>query len=365
VQPRLQTDVLATSDHPHNVFLKLGMEQGIMAAFLFGIITISALLSGVLLSLSRERFPTSDPRRLGYPLLTIALAGVLAHNLIDYNLQFVGIALPFWIVMGMLLHGARMKNGELLMKHDGEKRFQYSPFFILHSFIAFALLSLALREGYYLVTSSLGRRAEAREERGAALYWYERSEGEWFSRDLRLSQAQLLLAEREPKQAEETVHAYLKENSEDARAWKLLGRTLTAEERNEEAIPALERAFALGSWNDLSISRELLEALLAETYRQATSAEAAASQGLPLHPRIAEVLPTIEERVLAFAQAITKNTHFVALSPNPEEAVKILILLSILQPEKVEEYQALITQIDAKAEAERLKLRSRPPGWLW
>jgi O-antigen ligase len=35
VQPQLQHEVLATSDHPHNVFLKLAMERGWPAATFF------------------------------------------------------------------------------------------------------------------------------------------------------------------------------------------------------------------------------------------------------------------------------------------------------------------------------------------
>ena len=137
------------------------------------------------------------------------------------------------------------------------------------------------------------------------------------------------------------------------------------EAENTAGIESYERAFEYGGWNDLSISRGFLESLLAETYTQPTSDAAADSTHLPLHPRIREVAPLIEKRVKAFAGAIASNLHFVALSPNPEEAIKILITLSVIYPEKAEEYKILIEDIDKHSKEERQKIKARMPGWLW
>lgn len=362
VQPRYQKSVLATSDHPHNVFLKLSAERGIPAAIIFGIFLLMVFQRGLSLALSGKRFAESgDPLRLGYALLTIGIAGVMAHNLIDYNLQFVGISMPLWIMAGMLLRaGPILPFRKLAYPWFTQKRVRS-----LTALFAALLLAVAVREGWYLLTSSAGRHAEAAGKTEEALAWYERSANEWFSRDLHLSATRLRLQNGETEEAKKSLDRYGKHNDEDARAWKLQGEIFMEENDFESAIAAYEKAFSLGSWNDLGISRGLLEALFAETYMQPTSDAAADSKRLALDPRIADFLPLIEDRVRNFALAIEQNTHFVALSHNPEEAVKILIILTVLRPELTEEYQMLTGAIEAKAAEERGKMKARPPGWLW
>lgn len=362
VQPRYQKSVLATSDHPHNVFFKLSAERGIPAAVLFGIFLYVVFYRGVYLALSGKRFlESADPMRLGYTLLTVSIAGVIAHNLIDYNLQFVGISMPLWIMIGMVLrHGPMLPFRRITHSWFTPERIR-----TLAALSAALLLVIAVREGWYLLTSSAGRHAEAAGNRAEALEWYARSKGEWFSRDLHLSRTHLLLAEGNTDEAAENLTQYLDHNDEDARAWKLKGEIAMEENNFEEAITAYEKAFFLGSWNDLGISRGLLEALFAETYMQPTSDAAADSKRLILDPRIADFLPLIEDRVRNFALAIEQNTHFVALSPNPEEAVKILIILGVLKPDLTDEYQALMESIETKAAQDRGKMKARAPGWLW
>ncbi len=362
VQPRLQKDVLQTSDHAHNVFLKLAAERGVFAMLLFGFFLFIVMRKGIQLSLAGKRFSeTSDHVRLGFSLLTISLAGVIAHNLIDYNLQFVGIALPFWIIMAIVVrHAPEGQKQRSLPSWLSKDR-------ILATFAwsAFVLFLIASREGWYLVTSSLGRHAEAAGEQEKALEWYEASRNEWFTRDLFLSQSHILADVGQREKAHESLEQYRKQNQQDARLWKLSGQLAMEEDNFASAIEAYERAHSLAAWNDLGISRGLLEALFAETYMQPTSDAAADSMRLALHPRISEVAPLVEKRVFAFAEAIHTNTHFVALSPNPEEAVKILIMLSVLYPEKIEIYHLLKGSIEAKAEEERALTKAREPGWLW
>src|SRR3989344_150714 len=293
-----------------------------------------------------------DSLRLGSPLLFIALAGVIAHNLIDFNLQFVGIAFPFFLI------------GNFLVREQNTSKMK-SPIRHITALFAVLLLLVATREGWYLVTSSLGRHAEARRDGATALHWYEQSRNEWFTRDLDLSRANLHLEGGNFEEAEAALRTYLQKNASDARAWNLLGRTLVTLERYPEAIDAFETAFAYGGWNDLSISNGLLQALLAETYTQETSDAAADSTHLVLHPDLQSFVPEIEKRVLAFAKAIEGNLHFVALSPNPEEAVQILITLSVLSPEKAPVYQMTIDSIERETAEERERWTAKTPGFLW
>lgn len=357
VQPHLQERVLATSDHPHNIFLKLSAERGVIVATLFLLLLFFIFQNGLHHVLRGKRLESSpDSLRIGFPLVFTALAGVIAHNLIDFNLQFVGIALPFWIMLGMLSAQAKKAT----------EKVKYKKFLLAApALVAVLLLLIAFREGMYLITSSMGRHAEAQGDGEKALEWYELSRGEWFTRDLEFSSANLYLESGKFEEAESALNRYYEKNGEDARGWKLLGILLATLESWPEAIEVYETAFAYGGWNDLSISHGLLQVLLAETYMQPTSDAAADSKRLPLHPDLAVYIPEIEKRVRAFVEAIEQNLHFVALSPNPEEAIRILITLSVLSPQKAPEYRAMIDSIERETLEERDRWKARLPGWLW
>ncbi len=360
VQPHSQEGVLVTSDHPHNVFLKLSSERGIPAVIFFTAILFLLFSKGLRSVLRGKRLSFfNDSLRLGSPLLFIALAGVLAHNLIDFNLQFVGIAFPLFLTASFLV------REEEISKVKGPAKKESQLLRHITALFALFLLLVATREGWYLVTSSLGRHAEVRRDGATALHWYEQSRNEWFTRDLDLSRANLHLEEGNFEEAEAAIRTYLQKNVEDARAWNLLGRTLVTLERLGEAIEAYKTAFTYGSWNDLSISNGLLQTLLAETYTQPTTDAAADSTHLPLHPDLEIFVPEIEKRVLAFTKAIEQNLHFVALSPNPEEAVQILITLSVLTPEKAPEFEIAIESIERETFEERERWKMKTPGFLW
>lgn len=362
VQPRLQEHVLATSDHPHNVFLKIAMERGLPAMIFFAMFLFIIFRYSTRLALTGKRiYEKSDHARLGYALLLTSVAGVFAHNLIDYNLQFVGISMPLWITMAILMKHANenLRISEVKSWWNADRRR------VVTMTLALILFAVALREGIYLTTSSFGRHAEMKGDTEEAIKWFERSENEWFTRDLRLSLTHQYLNAGEAEKASQSLEKYLERNSQDPRGWKLLGEIHMLNDDYQSAIDSYEQAFGLGGWNDIGISRGLLEALFAETYTQPTSDAAADSKRLPLHPRIIELLPEIESRAQSFATAIQNNAHFVALSPNAEEAVKVLIMLSVLHPERVNEFREMERVIESKADEERKKLKARPPGLLW
>jgi len=91
-------------------------------------------------------------------IILIGILGVLAHLLIDYNLQFVGIALPFWFLLGAI--------------HKPIRKIKV----VKHSFIIVCvLLAVSIIEGIGLVQSSKGRAAEKNGDYNSALYWYNKA----------------------------------------------------------------------------------------------------------------------------------------------------------------------------------------------
>lgn len=91
VYPPLQKNFLAISDHPHNWFLKTGVESGLPAA-----LALIAFLALVFAHIIKQKTKFSN-------LIGVALLGGLLHNMVDYNLNFLPILLAFFLLAGISL----------------------------------------------------------------------------------------------------------------------------------------------------------------------------------------------------------------------------------------------------------------------
>ncbi len=339
VQPSMQRGVLATSDHPHNVLLKLFMERGIFTVALF-IVLIGFVLHGTLSHLLAK---STEIESLQFSLRTflfLSVGGVLLHNMIDYNLQFVGIALPFWLFVGMLVTYLQTTSH------------RQAPFRIAQTtevVLSIAILTFALYEGGYLVVSSLGRQAEADGNTEQALLWYSRASGEFFTRDMHLSKAKISVAAGDLESAQSALDTYMKENMQDYRAWKRLGEVALLTKKKENALSAYTKAFSKGKYNDLGVVRGLLEARMATDGKEG----------------VEEMLGEVDPLLRSFADAIQVNAHFIALSSNVEELIYISNMLSRLFPDQAPRYQVMAAKADHHAQIERARIESRPPGFLW
>lgn len=84
VYPQVQPMLLANAPHPHNIFLKIASEQGLM--------TLAILILTLILILIRyiKYFPKQKKvSKINSLIVLSTLLGALAHNLVDYNLNFV------------------------------------------------------------------------------------------------------------------------------------------------------------------------------------------------------------------------------------------------------------------------------------
>lgn len=314
VQPRLQRHVLATSDHPHNVFLKLAMERGIPAAALFTLFLLLILV------------PALWQRSKLLPL--IAVAGVLAHNLIDFNLQFVGIALPFWLFLGFLASDAPIPTSRDLPVRR-----------ILEILLAAVLLIVAILEGRYLVLSSFGRHAEAAGQLEEAQEWYEPSKGQIFSRDLHLSRANLGQSF--------AIEDYLRVNKEDARAWAIDAEVARAAGNPQRQLESAQKAFESGAYNYVSVVLGMINAL------QAADADLSAWQS------------RLDALFDSYASALMANIHFIDLSQNADDFGIWAERMETLYPERTQHYRSTAEKVEAHVAEERSRFAARPPGRLW
>lgn len=335
IQPHVQTDILATSDHPHNVLLKYAMETGWPTVILFLFLVIIIFLR----TLEVELRSAAGPVPLGTMLL-ISLAGLLSHSLIDYNLQFVGIALFFWLFLGWLA-GHTVKTGDRMISPGLARSMEI--------LLAICLLIAALIEGMYLVTSSIGRHAEANGREQQAILWYERSENAFFSRDLYLSQAVIFLKNNRLTTAERSLWNYFDENEQDARAWKLQGQIHAENFKTQKAVAAYEVAYDYGKYNDVGVMLGLIQAYLDNDQRGAVNARKNEFDNL----------------IKLYGNAILLNTHFIVLSPNVEQFIELCELMAEMYPDDAPLYIVMAAKADDHAQIERSRITARPPGFLW
>ncbi len=348
-QTPLMNDVLATSDHPHNVYLKAAAERGWPAALLLIALTFVLFLpllkgllpplrcplkgcpiSCVLARVSRRELTT------GQVLLLTALLGVLAHNLVDFNLHYIAVSLPAVLILAMLTEGKTVQMN---------KKFVH----IIEYIIAIALLVAVLHEGFYAVTSTLARRADAQGKTPQALIWHRRSTGEWYSRDGLLSYARLQMRAGVPQAAQRTIHRYTELiNPVDARGWALQAEMTVAVKNTQEARALYERALALGRYTDLRILHGLLMLLSLQSTTE-----------------MAERQAEFDTIMQHYYDAILRNAHYIALSPNVEEFLAVAEIMALTFPADAPRYQVMAASVDRQAKIERTQLSELLSQDLW
>lgn len=348
IQPRLQEGVLATSDHPHNVVLKMALERGWPAAAAYVLVFLLVAWHGLrsLWRLRRGRHPDAA-RLLGAgppwsaPLFLAcaltAIAGALAHSLIDYNLHFVGNGLPLWLLVGAVL------------AFDAPERRERQDVRTAEVLLASSLMLIAILEGQWLATSSLGRHAEGAGDAREALYWYGVSAPEIFSRDMHLGRANLLKEQGDYAAALAAVQTYLSLNAQDSRAWLVRADILRRMGSGSGALAEYRRAYAMDKWNHL----DALEGIV--------TLEAATGKRGRIDARKAEY----DALIRAYAEAILKNTHFIALSPNVERLGIVTEAMASLYPEDAATYRRLAAEAAEHAEEERGRMEGQRTGMLW
>lgn len=86
---------LNTATHPHNLFLKIGIENGLTTMIAFVAFLLFAIGRSIYLF-----FHKLDPAR---EIVCISVCGFLLHQMIDYNLNFTSVAFLFYILVGVLI----------------------------------------------------------------------------------------------------------------------------------------------------------------------------------------------------------------------------------------------------------------------
>ncbi|MDD5751533.1 MAG: hypothetical protein PHS73_03365, partial [Candidatus Peribacteraceae bacterium] len=314
----------------------LGWPAALLLLALLAVLVMPALRSLV----PAARFPRiagSQELSVLQFLPFLGVLGVLAHNLIDFNLQFVGVVLPVTLVLAMMVRGGTQLP-------SANNKFVHLSGFV----VAGVLLLLALCEGVFISTQVLARRAEERGAFASALTWYRRSHASWYPRDLWLGEGRLLIALKRPEEAQEAAQTALDLNAYDARAWEMLADTQVITGERAAALQSATEAYRFGRMLDIGTARLFLGLLLSEDH-------AAALGRFPEFDALAGI----------YAAAMQRNAHFVLLSGNVEEFLRFIDLLSVLSPKDEPRLQGMAAGADRLATAARQERAAAQTGFLW
>ncbi|PIQ77280.1 hypothetical protein COV82_05255 [Candidatus Peregrinibacteria bacterium CG11_big_fil_rev_8_21_14_0_20_46_8] len=294
--PKHQETFGIAENHPHNLFLKIGVENGLPAALFFALF-IGAIGYQALPILWRQRFPAA----LFFFLGPLAAFG---HNLLDFN--FVSSNFTLFVVL--------MAVGVALLQRS--ERSQATPNYVVFCMAASTLLfALALFEGYYNVDFKLGRGNLEDGEIDRAIHHLERAEHLIFERDRADYLAQAYRAKYRATNSEhwrDRAYALLNEHTKttvDAQLLSHFAELAYAKNETEAAQMSVLRALELDPKNHFKYYNQALAYFNEEDaeYRNTVSA--------------AE--PLLEE----YWDILNENRQHTILTNNPHYAIQLHLRL--------------------------------------
>ena len=240
VGPHYQQTALANADGPHNIILRLAAERGWLAAITFAALCLCVLWKAL--------------RRGGAGASNIAIflacAGVFLHAMMDRDLSFVGVSIPFWLLLG------------LLAKRTSEK----------FPLLKIAQCSVALTLIGFPVIHQSG--------------------------DTYLSQAREYIDAGKPEEALTAILIYQRGNAEDARGWIMCAEARLMNGDAAAALQCADTAMRLGKFAYPGIAEHVVRIALA-------------TENLSILEDRMEIINGI---ISAFDQAIIENRNYAAES---------------------------------------------------
>ncbi len=296
IYPKIQSDFLAVSDHPHNWYLKIALEEGVPAALMF----IALLV--LIMYIRRDIFTQNGITFSG--AIVVALMGPLVHNLVDYNMNFLTNQILFWTFLGFFISGKSIAgragnshSATLAELVKASKTPHSTP--IWPSILAAGILftgTAFLFEGLSSIT-----------------HHYENTQ---FSRNHFFDEARYAVSQADAEKGISLMEHHLSLNPYDAYAWNYLGQV--QERKNpESALKSYENAIRNDPANSFNFyvnyvkTAKRLKKTNTETYKKITEKAHA-------------FLLTYPEKVLA-------DIHFTAKSENVPNAIELARLLDDLK----------------------------------
>ncbi|MEK7524199.1 MAG: O-antigen ligase family protein [Patescibacteria group bacterium] len=294
--PQIQKNFLAISDHPHNWILKTAAESGLPAAILLTLMLLIILVRG---------YKATKENPSGF-IVCLAILGSLAHNMVDFNLNFIPTLLVFFLLCGHIISLHHKKNTISIRS---------SIVIIMGGLILLLIGWTSIKE--QLTTFSLRRNPTQ-----PALYAKS-----FMPRDFFLKEAQKL--SNMAMYQDKLLNIHLSKNPLDARAHSLQGN--------------YKKALELDPMNHFSYYRLTMSKL-----------------GVGLNDKQWHVLMDL---LAKYDRLLEQNIHYTAFSDNPEEAAKIYELMDM--PEKAKQIRKTAADIRQSFAASHDFQKQLAPRTLW
>ncbi|MBI2634333.1 O-antigen ligase family protein [Candidatus Peregrinibacteria bacterium] len=266
----IQKTFLGTSDHPHNVFLKIGAENGLIALSAY-LVFLAAIFVTVV-----RRFGSLDKDKKDFVyILGVAIAGSFAHNLIDYNFNFFENLLLLFILLAMVR--------SIVVKKNEKKNISVNIFAVLLALICWyegtILLMQEFKDPAYLGKSLFPR------------YYYS-------------TYADKAIQRNDLGRAAELLDRQLQLDPLDAQSWYLQGVIACRQKNQGKCRTNLQQAMKLNPMNDLIYYRDYLK--------------------ITDDP---EILQKAFDLVQNYFQLVEYNVHFTGYTGNVEAASGLIDIL--------------------------------------
>lgn len=302
IYPTIQKDFLAIADHPHNWYLKIGLEEGIPALLLFLTFLSVIVYSNKKILLSATVFEThTTPQRSEGAdfdpvfikiIIFIALLGPLAHALADFNMNFLSNQILFWTLLASFASTADAKK--LLKKPHQSHPTVFAT--LVAIMICATVVSIA-SEAYFSATKQFTRMH--------------------YSRNYFLEMSGDALGKNDSAGAENYIQSYIKQNPYDAAGWHQYGKILETEHDNrlnEDTLYAYQKAVQLDPANDFRYYLDYFRFANALNLAETATYQDFKTKAFTF--------------LIAYPAKVKTNIHFTAQSSNAPDAISLARLLN-------------------------------------
>ncbi|OIO52868.1 hypothetical protein AUJ78_00715 [Candidatus Peregrinibacteria bacterium CG1_02_41_10] len=333
--PRVQQELLVYSDHPHNLVLKILLEEGVI----FTVVTFFWLLF-VLIPKKKHWILLKSKENRFFIFLFLGLCALLSHNLIDFNLNFTSNALLFFVLIGGI--------GRFTLAQGVIRRIDLKQTRRVLCLIAMLIFLIVGHELYFGFWEKEGRRLKAEGSLAQAWLILEKAQPIWHKRNLPLNLAATASQLYQQTQATQWLEEELKIllnlkqlNQEDANLFNLWGWWNFQQGDLKAAEENFKHALTLNSLNNLGFYVNYFKVL-------------AMGQKDRL---IGKTSPYLKELLEVYADKLRVNAHFTILTANPKQALELYqLLIDFALPNQVNELLAKMRYLQELIQQERRKL---------
>ncbi len=312
VFPRHQVELLSMSDHAHNVFLKYGGERGIPALLMFVLFLGSIVVAGWKAFHDME----NDQRSL-LVMIGAALAGVLAHNLIDYNLNFLVNHVLFWVLLAVIMG----VSGKCIASSPKVSQRTSQILGVIMILFVVELLIVAGHEAYYgwslskaRALSSVNLEIEERFDAKVAMErinHYEDAMNLWERRDVPVALMSDYIRVGNMFAAENLGADMTAIYPLYSEVWYLWGESLRLQGRPKEAFDKFMKALSQDPMNELRYYEGMYLTVLALKDEELKE---------EWEMRVREILEV-------YVAKLKTNSHYTVLTGNPRAALELYRLI--------------------------------------